>query len=71
MAKKKGKTKKPRKFRFVPLKGTVMATSIIGLMFTIFYWDKLGIDWGTAFFVVFLAIFIATLLAVHKAPLME
>jgi len=62
---------KVKKLRWVPLKGTVMVTSIIGLLFTLFYWNTLGIDWGSAFFVVFVAMFIASLVSLEKASTTE
>ncbi len=62
---------KQKKLRWVPLKGTVMATSIIGLLFTIYFWNKLGIDWGTTFLAVFVAMFIASIVSMEKAPIVE
>jgi len=67
----KKKKIKPKKLRWVPLKSTVMTTSIIGLLFTLYFWNKLGIDWGTTFFLIFVTMFVASFIAMEKAPIVE
>ncbi|MBI2102765.1 hypothetical protein HYT55_02920 [Candidatus Woesearchaeota archaeon] len=54
-----------------PLKGSFMATSIIGFFITAYLVYPTNPDYGVAFMVVFIAMFIASLISMTKAPVVE
>ena len=69
MARKKARSsvkKAPQKWHAVPLKGSFMVMSIIGFLITA-YLIPSG-DYKIAFMIVFIAMFIASLVSMTKAP---
>ena len=71
MARKKVKysaaKKAPPKWHAVPLKGSFMAMSIIGFLITAYLVDD--ITYKTTFMIVFIAMFIASMISMTKAPI--
>jgi hypothetical protein len=68
MAKKvrRSSKKAPQKWHAVPLKGSFMVLSIIGFLTTAYLVDD--VNYKTAFMFVFLAMFLASLVSMTKAP---
>ena len=62
-------SKAPRKWHAVPLKGSFMVLSIIGFLITA-YLVPSG-DYKIAFMIVFVAMFVASLVSMTKAPIGE
>ena len=70
MAKKLRRTrshkKAPQKWHAVPLKGSFMVMSIIGFLITAYLIDDL--NYKITFMLIFIAMFIASLISMTKAP---
>ena len=71
MARKKARRKSsmkkvPEKWHAVPLKGSFMVMSIIGFLITAYLIDD--VTYKTTFMIVFIAMFIASLVSMTKAP---
>ena len=49
--------------KIAPLSGSFMAGSIIGIMVTYVYMEKLGLTWGTTLILFFIMTFIASLIS--------
>ena len=58
--------KAPEKWHAVPLKGSFMVLSIIGFLITVYLIHDL--NYKFAFMVVFIAMFIASMISMTKAP---
>ncbi len=77
MAKRKRTQKKvssrqeAKKWHATPLKGSFMALSILGFFITAYLVYPVNQSYGVAFMVVFIAMFIASLISMTKAPIME
>ena len=77
MAKKKVTKRKsssknlPQKWQAVPLKGSFMITAILGLFISIYWVYPQNIQYGFAFIIVFVAMFIASLISMTKAPVIN
>ena len=54
-----------------PLKGSFMAMSIIGFFITAYLVYPTSPNYGVAFMIVFIAMFIASLISMTKAPVVE
>ncbi len=54
-------------FKPAPLNTGFFATSIIGLLISLFYIYPKSITWGTAFGLVFVLMFIASLISMRQA----
>ncbi len=52
----------------MPLKGSFMIISILGFLITVYLIYPASGDYGIAFMVVFIAMFIASLISMTKAP---
>lgn len=61
--------KAPPKWHAVPLKGSFMVMSIIGFLITAYLIDD--ITYKTTFMIVFIAMFIASMISMTKAPTAE
>lgn len=72
MAKKKAKVKsakKPaRKWHAVPLKSTFMLIAILGFLISAYWILPKSLSFGTAFMLLFAAMFVAALISMTKAP---
>lgn len=53
--------------KFAPLPGTFMITAMVGLIISIMYIMKLDLTWGFTFTLVFLLMFIASMVSLSKA----
>ncbi|MBI2125346.1 hypothetical protein HYV87_02220 [Candidatus Woesearchaeota archaeon] len=71
MAKKKARRSKAvrPKWHAVPLKGSFMVMSIIGFLITAYLIDD--VTYKTTFMIVFIAMFIASMVSMTKAPTSE
>ncbi|MFA6461732.1 MAG: hypothetical protein WCV90_05660 [Candidatus Woesearchaeota archaeon] len=65
------KKNKPRPWHVVPLKSSFMALSIIGFLISVYWVYPKSINWGTAFILVFIAMFIASVISMTKAPVIN
>ena len=54
----------------VPLKGSFMVTSILGILLSYYYVYPVSADFGIACMIIFIMMFIAALVSMAKAPLM-
>lgn len=57
-----------KRYKAAPLPSSFFLTSILGMLITAFYWNKLGDDWATTFLVVFIMMFIASMISLRMAP---
>tara|TARA_Y100000034_G_C6868523_1_gene396119 strand:+ start:1012 stop:1236 length:225 start_codon:yes stop_codon:yes gene_type:complete len=71
MAKRKVKHKMPKKWEAVPLKGSFMITAILGLFISIYWVMPQSVPYGFSFIIVFVAMFIASLISMTKAPVVN
>lgn len=55
----------------VPLKSSFMALSIIGFLITAYMVYPVNSDYGLAFLIVFSLMFVASLVSMSKAPILE
>ncbi len=69
--KKVSSKKEPQKWHATPLKGSFMAFSILGFFITVYLVYPASQNYGIAFMIVFIAMFIASLISMTKAPMME
>ena len=65
-ARRSSTTKSPEKWHAVPLKGSFMVMSIIGFLITAYLIDD--ITYKTTFMIVFIAMFIASMISMTQAP---
>ncbi|MBW2964306.1 hypothetical protein KY363_02500 [Candidatus Woesearchaeota archaeon] len=58
-------------FKAAPLKSSFMLAAILGLIITTIYTysGRISTDWGTALGVVFACMFVASMIAMRKAPI--
>lgn len=54
-----------------PLKGSFMITAILGLLISVYWVYPQSINYGIAFMIIFIAMFIASLISMTKAPVIE
>lgn len=64
-------TRFSRKWHASPLKNSFMAFSMLGILISVYYIYPLSQNFGLAFLLVFLAMFIASLISMTKAPVVE
>ncbi len=70
--KARGKAAFPKKWHAAPLKASFMAVSLLGFFITVYYiFDLMGQNWGLAFLIFFVLMFIASLVSMTKAPIRE
>ena len=58
-------------FRAAPLSNTFMITSILGFLLTVIYYDNIGPTWGFTFALIFIVMFIASLISMTYGPIRE
>ncbi len=61
--------KAPQKWHAVPLKGSFMVLSIMGLLITAYLIED--VNYKITFMIVFIAMFVASLISMTKAPVAE
>ena len=79
MAKKKSSSKQSQKTKNTsrwgwhpaPLKGSFMVFAIVGFLTTLYLIYPRYTTWGVAFMIVFTAMFIASIISMTKAPVVE
>ena len=73
MAKRKAakSEKMPKKWHAVPLKSSFMATAILGFFISAYWVYPQSFNFGLAFMIIFALMFIAAMISITKAPLME
>ncbi|MFO8016603.1 MAG: hypothetical protein R6U32_05855 [Candidatus Woesearchaeota archaeon] len=57
-----------KRYKAAPLPSSFFLTSILGALIVLVYWDRIGIDWGVSFLLVFALMFIASIISMRKAP---
>jgi hypothetical protein len=67
----KQKSVKSFKFRYAPLKGSFMVLAIIGFFITAYLIYPISYNFGVALMLAFVAMFIASLISMTKAPVVE
>jgi hypothetical protein len=67
----KRKAKKVRKWQAVPLKGSFMATAILGFLISAYWVYPQSFNYGISFMIIFGIMFIASLISMTKAPVIE
>ncbi len=58
---------KKRKFKFAPLTGGFMATSILGILISLMYVYPESENWGVTFAAIFIIMFIASIVSMTNA----
>lgn len=72
MARKKVSRKThPSRWHAAPLKGSFMVTAILGFLISAYWVYPQSISYGVAFMLVFVAMFVASLISMTKAPVVE
>ena len=74
MAKRKSKrrpNRSPRKWHAVPLKGSFMASAMLGFFISAYYVYPKTYNFGIAFMIIFGLMFIAALISMTKAPVVN
>ena len=72
MAKKKKRVQKSTgKWHAVPLKGSFMLMSMIGFLISAYYVYPMSFNFGVTFMFVFILMFIASIVSMTKAPVVE
>ncbi|MBN2367648.1 hypothetical protein JXC34_01420 [Candidatus Woesearchaeota archaeon] len=56
-----------RKFKFAPISGGYMATSLLGMLISIMYVYNQSPDWGAAFTLIFVIMFVASIVSMTVA----
>lgn len=67
----KRKIRKPLKWKAVPLKGSFMVTAILGFFISYYYVYSVSLGFGVVCMFIFTLMFIASLISMTKAPLMN
>lgn len=57
-----------KRFNAAPLPSSFFLTSILGILITAFYWNRIGEDYAFTFILVFALMFIASLISMSRAP---
>jgi len=57
---------KKKKFKFAPLNSAFMATSMLGAVISIMYVLPNSFDWGVAFALIFVVMFVASLISMSS-----
>lgn len=58
-----------KRFRAAPLPSSFFLASILGILITLYYWNRIGDDWAFTFVLVFALMFIASMVSVSRAPI--
>lgn len=61
----------PQRWQAVPLKGSFMITAILGIFISIYFVWPRSFQFGLAFTIVFVAMFIAAMISMTKAPVLN
>jgi hypothetical protein len=59
---------KKRKNKYVPLKNTFVISSIVGFFVSVIYISKYSFNWSVSLGLIFLMMFIASMITMTKAP---
>ncbi|HIH12629.1 TPA: hypothetical protein HA242_02810 [Candidatus Woesearchaeota archaeon] len=68
---KKNASKLPSRWHAVPLKGSFMLTAILGFLISAYYVYPLNFNYGITFMLVFAVMFIASVVSMTKAPIIN
>lgn len=73
MVKRKKTVKIPAKLRWhaAPLKGSFMVTAMLGFLISVYYVFPQSYNFGFTFMLIFAAMFVASLISMTKAPVIE
>jgi len=65
------KTPKFSRWHAVPLKSSFMVSAMLGILISAYWVYPQNFNWGVTFMLVFGAMFIAALISMTKAPILE
>lgn len=65
------KTSLPKKWHPGPVKGSFMVFSIVGFLVSLYLIYPKSVNYGTAFILVFIAMFIASIISMTHAPIIN
>ncbi|MFH1275881.1 MAG: hypothetical protein ABIH82_02110 [Candidatus Woesearchaeota archaeon] len=68
---KKNNQKMPSKWHAVPLNGSFMVTAMLGVLISAYWVYPQSKSYGFTFLLIFIAMFIASLISMTKAPVIE
>lgn len=71
MAKQTQKVPSKMKWHAAPLKGSFMLTAMLGFLISAYYVYPQSFNFGLAFMFIFAMMFIASLISMTKAPVVE
>ncbi len=73
MVRRQKSVKIPAKLKWhaAPLKGSFMVTAMLGLLISIYYVFPQNANFGFTFMIIFAAMFVASLISMTKAPVIE
>lgn len=58
------------RFQAAPLSSGFFLASILGILITLFYWDRINSPtWCFTFLVLFIAMFMSSIISMNKAPI--
>ena len=63
--------KKVKQWHAVPLKGSFMLTAILGLLISLYWVYPQNSNYGVTFVIIFGAMFIASMISMTKAPIIN
>lgn len=58
-----------RHFKVAPLSSTFMLTAMVGFLISVIYIPKLSLDWAFAFSLIFLLMFISSMISMTRATI--
>ncbi|HLC47040.1 MAG TPA: hypothetical protein VJI75_04875 [Candidatus Nanoarchaeia archaeon] len=58
-----------KRFKAAPLSSSFFLASILGVLLSLVYWDKITPTWAFTFLLLFGAMFVASLISMTKAPI--
>ena len=58
-----------KRFKAAPLSSSFFLTSILGALICLFYWNRIGPSWSFAFLIIFISMFIASMISMWRAPI--
>ncbi len=71
MVRRKAKPDPRLRWHAAPLKGSFMVTAILGFLISAYWVYPQSVNYGVSFMVVFAVMFIASLVSMTKAPVVE
>ncbi len=70
-SKSQSKEKVPQKWHAVPLKGSFMVTAMLGFLISAYWVYPQSVNYGVTFMIIFTAMFIAAMISMTRAPVIN